>query len=483
MFAAWAVRTFGLTVDTAQHQNPHRLRREEIAKRVRLYRDEGAVDLSRVIDDVYDTEEYRAILKRYVKIAMGQNVTRRIVDEVASLYDKPALRSLADEEKSAALHLEESRLRLHEIMQEAQHLLMLCNEVLVWQFTGADDKKRLRLVTSDMFDAIPNPRDPLQEAGLLIDAAPQTVLQGEAAWALPHWEIWDDTYRYQISKRGHLVDDAGTPVAKPLEHGLGRIPAVLLHRREPTTAILDASRGSDIGSAHLGVAMLNVMIMRLSKAQGENQPVLQGNLASMATGQLRDGERPLVLPPEVVASMLQMKTDPDHYLRVKKDMLASVAQTYGMSYEQFTMGESSDTASGKVYALRREKLTEIRLEQRRRAVMHEAQVVSLIGFDSDELKTDFQEQAIPSDPNEEVGLLRDKMKLGLDSPVSYLMRKDPDLSRTDALDVLSANLRDYAVLIQLVRALNMPADGDADNPGQTPQDNGSDNHAQSIERL
>src|SRR2546430_13195986 len=40
-----------------------------------------------------------------------------------------------------------------------------------------------------------------------------------------------------------------------------------------------------------------------------NQPVLQGNLANVAAQQPMNGESPIVLPPEVVASVLATKTD------------------------------------------------------------------------------------------------------------------------------------------------------------------------------
>ncbi len=473
---AWVCKTYGLTTGSGtQHLNEHRLRRETVARRLRLYRDQSALDIERAIAQVYETPEMVRTLTKYIFAAREQNVTRRIIDEVASLYDKPALRVLRDRAQSDRLRAEEKRLHLHEIMQESHHLLTLCNEVLLWQFTGPNDEKRLRIVTADTFDAIPHPADEFTPAGFLIDMRPRTVLQGDARDRLPHYELWDDTHRYLINKQGHLVTADGTPSAVAIEHGLKRIPGVLLHRREPTTTILDASYGADIESAHLGVALLNVMIMRISKSQGENQPVLQGNLAAMATGQVMDGEKPLLLPPEVVASMLQMKTDPDHYLSVKRDKLSSVCQSYGMSYEQYSMSESSDSASGKVYAMRREKLTEIRLESRRRAVMNEADVLDLIGFDPTGLRLDFQEQAIPSDAAEEISLLKEKMKLGLDSCVTFVMRKDPDLSRDEAVAKIKANLIDYAALIEWVRALNAPAGADAENPGKSPQENGAAN--------
>jgi hypothetical protein len=269
----------------------------------------------------------------------------------------------------------------------------------------------------------------------------------------------------------------GTPATKPIEHGLGRIPGVLLHRREPTTCLLDADHGSDIESGHLAVALLNVMIMRLSKSQGERQPVLTGPLAHMAMGQVMNGERPLLLPPEVTASMLEMRTDPTHYLAVKKDVISSLGNTYGMSYEQFSMSEGADLASGKVYQLRREKLSEIRQESRRRAVVNESLVVQLIGFDPASLSIDYQEQALPQDPAEELSLLRDKMKMGLDSPVLFLMRKDSDLSRKNAIARIQSNLRDWAMLVLWSRALNAPQGADAEEAGASPEENGAKREA------
>lgn len=470
---SWACKTFGVGSNASGFMNPHRLRRETIARRLRLYRDQASVDLCWIIDQVYETPEYRATLKKLVPVALEQNVTRRIVDEIASLYDRPALRLFENPAVNAMFHLEEKRLRLHEIAQESHRLTMLCNAVLEWQFAGIDGRTRIKIVTPDVFDAIPHPADNLTAAGFLLDMAPATVLQGDDRTRLPHYEIWDDTFRYLINGHGSLVDEEGNMINAPIEHGLGRIPGILLHRREPTTEILDSTHGADIESAHLGVALLNVMIMRLSKSQGERQPVLTGNLASMATGQVMNGEKPLLLPPEVVASMLEMKTDPDHYLAVKRDKIASVGQTHGMSYEQMTYGEGADSASGNVYELRREKLKEIRNEARRRSLMHEAMRVELMGFRAQDMRIDYQEQAQPQDAGAKLALMHEKAKMGLDSPIKYMMREDTDLSKETARERVRENLAEFAEVIEWVRALNSPANADAESNGKTPQENGA----------
>lgn len=468
---SWACKEYGLGANASAMNNEHRVRREKIATRLALYRDDLELPLSQVIDKIYVTPQMQATMKEYIRVASGQNVTRRIVNEIASLYDRTALRSLPENDEK--FRAEEKRLQLHFIHQEAHRLINLCNEVLIWQFKGVDDKNTLRIVTSNCFDAIPDPRDPLVPAGLIIDFAPPRMMTHGQSQGMPHWELWDDTYRYRINGEGRMVDAMGNIAVDPEAHGLGRIPGVLLHRRQPTTCILDATYGEDIKSTHLAVALLDAMIMRLSKTQGENQPVLQGNLASVASGQVMNGENPYALPPDVVLSMLNMKTSPEHYLAVKKDKITSVAQTYGMSYEMFSNSESGD--SGKLYAMRREKLTELRLEQRGRAMMHEALVVKLMGFDPEGLRVDFQEQAVPADAAEEVALLDVKMRKGLDSPVDFVMRKDPDLTRELAIKKILDNLSDFAMLVLAQRALNMPGDADAGSPGMSPQENGAAN--------
>jgi hypothetical protein len=473
----WVKKAYGIGGHVVG--NPHRIRRETIARRLRLYRDRAQIDVERAIEQIYETDDYKLVLKRYVPLALEQNVTRRIVNEVASLYDRPARRIVPD--RADVFRIEEKRLRLHFVHQEAHRLTNLCNEVLVWRFNGVGGDKSLRIVTPDAFDAIPHPADPLTSAGLLVDMPPTTLLTGADRAACPHYEIWDDTYRYLLNAHGNLCAADGTLTDKPIEHGQKRVPGVLFHRREPTEAILDASAGSDIESCHLGVALLNVMILRLSKSQGENQPVLQGNLASMATGQSMNGERPLLLPPEVVASMLSMKTDPDHYLAVKKDKISSVGASYGLDYQMFMQELASESGSGRSYQVRREKLTDIRIEQRGRAAYHEGDVAELIGFSPEGMRTDFQEQAIPMDAVEEVSLLKEKMALGLDSPIAFLMRKDPDLTPETAQKLLKENIRDYAGLIQWVRALNAPSGADVANPGKSPEENGKDNASKDDE--
>lgn len=463
----WVVKKYGLGAG-AGAMNEAQCRRDEIARRVRRYKDDAAADFEAVIRSIYENQAYQNKLVKLIAVASEQNVTRRIVDEVASLYDKPAVRRL--KKRDDEFHVEEKRLKLNELMQQTQRFLWLCNEVLLWAFKGIDGKQKLRVLTPDLFDAIEDPRDRLTMAGVVISMPPITMLDGIAAKRLPCYELWDDTYRYLINASGELVDETGTRVDEPQAHRIGRIPGVLLHRREPDDRLLDERFGRDIGIAHDGVVLLEIMIMRLSKAQGERQPVLKGNLANVAKNQPMNGEDPVVLPPEVEIEMLDSQTDPDHYILAKKDKLTGIGTTYGLSYEDMVRTPATDS-SGKALQARRLKLTELRGEQVRRARVNEEEVVTLVGFDPDGMSIDHQEQAIPQDATEELALLDLKMRLGADSVIAYLMRKDPDLDEAAAGELRAKNLKDWATLIMLVRALNIPAGASAANPGNDPQIN------------
>lgn len=469
---SWVKKKFALGKN-ASPINSHQLRREAIAQRIRLYRDDGRVDFERMIDTVFATTDVREDRKKMIDVACEQNVTARIVDEVASLYDTPAVRTLADQQATEALRQHSIDVELDETMQEAHRLTFLCNEVLLWQRAALEEGERaeLRIVTPDVFDAIPDPRAPkTRAAAYLIQSAPESVADDVAM--LPHYEIWDDAFRYQLNADGNLCNDAGELVASPIEHGLGRIPGVLWHRRKPVDRILDSRPGRDIIAGHLGVGLLSVMIMQLAKSQGERQPVLRGNLAQVAKNQSMNGEGPLALPPGVEAFMLDTKTDAEHYLSIKKDKLGGVAHRYGMSYE--SMVNAAVPTSGKDWQARRSKLLELRGEQTLRAHVHERGTVQLMGYEVLGMRTDFQEQAMPEDAREKLDLMRELMKFGLASPLDYARALNPDLTREEARKWILKNLAEYAALIVWIRALNIPGDADASNPGKSPEANGGD---------
>lgn len=458
----------GKALDDAGPDTEARRRRKAVGQRLKWFRDQGADLVVDLVDLVFDNEEVRKQRKRFAKMATAHNSTKRLTDEASNLYREPPRRIFRDrkEDERAYLDLAEEVL-LDELLQEAQPIAFLTSAVLFWAFTSeATGKTALRLVTLDACDPIPHPKDPLTMAGVILDSAPTTGLVGLQRDQLRHFEVWDEKYVTELNASGDLV--------KPrYEHNLGRLPGFLAHARQPVEKLVEWERGGDITAAQECVALLNLMALRLAKSQGENQPILSGDLSRVATKQPMDGERPIALPPGVTVEMLQSKTDPDHYLKLIKHFIGGVAQTYGMSYEQFTFQETADTTSGRAYSVRRQKLGEIRAQQARRWRRVERELVVLLGFDPTGFLCDFHDPTMPTDPLEELEVEEKKWRLGQSNPVDFLRKKNPDIpDDATAGRMLLANITATSSLWSLLRTQNAPANADAVDGGKSPEQNG-----------
>ena len=435
-------------------ENPHKKRRNNIAERLRLHRDEYEGDVNSLIDLVFEHKQVKEQRKRIAQMAMSMNVTKSIIDSLSTLYDKPAQRRIGDdEERTNKLKVIEEREELDELMPELQRLVNLSNEVLLWKGRGNTNPQ---VLTQDTFDLIPDPSDHLRAAGYLLDWAPTTHLKGAEKTRLPHWKLWDDSVVISLDGTGRM--------ASMEEHGLGEIPGLLIHRKKPLHSLLDAHSGRDIVAAHKAVILLNLLMVRLSKSQGENQPVLQGDLARVASNQPMDGETPLGLPPGVDAEVLRTKTDPDHLLKVIRHIIGSVASTYGLSYEQVVT--KTEPESG------RQRLIELRRQQGKVWRRIEKKLFRFLEFDPEGLITDFAELALKDDAKAEFDLFVDKMPKGLDNPVDFLRRQNPELSKDAAWSQFKRNIELNVEAFREMRALNMPEGGDQENPGRTPEENG-----------
>lgn len=449
--------------------NEARRRRREVGTRLAWWRDQGASLVTGLVDFIFDNPTVKAQRKRFAKMATAHNSTKRLTDEASNLYREPPRRVFRGRTVAERGYLDTvEAVQLDELMQEAQPIAFLTSCILFWSVTSkATDKTGLRIVTLDACDPISHPGDPLTMAGVVLDVAPQTSLVGSYRTKLAHFEVWDETYVLELDAAGQLVRPR-------YEHGLGRIPGFLAHARKPVEKLVEWERGGDIVAAHECVAFLNLLALRLAKSQGENQPVLSGDLAKMATRQPADGETPIALPPGVTVEMLQSKTDPDHYLSLIKHFIGGVAQTYGMSYEQFTFSETADTTSGRAYSVRRQKLAEIRSQQARRWRRIERDLVELLGFDATGFLVDFHDPALPTDPGEELEVEEKRWRLGQSNPIDYLRKKNPDIPDDEvAGQILLANIKTTSALWSLLRTQNAPADSDAVDSGQSPEDNGA----------
>lgn len=76
-----------------------------------------------------------------------------------------------------------------------------------------------------------------------------------------------------------------------------------------------------------------------------------------------------------------------------------------------------------------------------------------------------------SDPYKSLEVLEKGIKLGVDSPVQFLLRENPDIkNEKEAWDIIDSNANDRAKLVKIMRELNMPSD--PQKVGTNPENNG-----------
>lgn len=447
----WVSRTY---LSGTKEQNPHKGRRERMRERLRWYRGDHTKDIETLIKHVFEHSDVVKQRQKFARMAKSVNVTARLIDRISTVYTVEAVRRFPDQGEQRQLKQLERDLALHEMFELANQLVNLCNEVLFWA------TPTLRLITPDAFDVIPHPGDPKEIGALLMHwGPPSSVTEADTPQKRMHYAVWDDRFVVQMDAEGKIIDE-------PREHGLGRIPAVLVHRASPIDSLLDGHAGDDIIAAHQAVAFLRVLALRLAKSQGEKQPLLSGDLARIAAGQAADGERPIALPPGVEAKVLDTTTSPENYLKLENQVMGDLAASYDLSLEALVRRSQVD------HMRLHENLTEIRRRQQKRWRKNERSVAELLGFNTSDFSVNFRDPALPMDPQKEFDLYREKSKQGLDDPLAYLMREDPDLDEAAAKERLDRHRQIVAEHIEQLAARNLARDADLESPGLTPESNG-----------
>jgi hypothetical protein len=237
---------------------PHRMRREAIAVRLRLLPGRWRKTRRRDADPIRSTRPTST--RRTLQAATSgspraERDPKRINDEIASLYDKPALRRSSTRPRTRRSTPRSSASTCTRSCRRLQRITTLCNEILLWQYRASTGRTSCGSSRPTSSTRSRTRKDVFVKAGFVIDIAPVTIDDRRTAKRLPHYEVWDDTFRYLINANGQLVERHAASCQhtdRPDEHGLGRIPGVLFHRasRRPR---LDARHGSDIESAHFGV--------------------------------------------------------------------------------------------------------------------------------------------------------------------------------------------------------------------------------------
>lgn len=445
-------------------------RRIRAKQRVDLYEDRGHAHFDKMLRSVFKDPKVLEDRLAMLPLARFQNVTRRIAQELAMVYQAPAKRSVKSGNEQYQAFIRATGLDTE--LREAQRYTTFANDVYIGICTRPCEGKMtpvLDVVTPEAFSAVPHPLYKTDLVAVVLDMGKAAINPQQTD---PRYVVWSEDLRIYLDGARRYLSHEANPY--------GVIPGVLVHRKKPRHCLLDADSGQDIIDAHLAVCLLNVMML-FGQKTGTKAPYAVGDMSRTARGQSLDQDKLTQFEEGVAPGVLDLGHDPDSLIASAKSTIAQVAANYGIPEDVFNLSHSA--TSGYDRRMKRWGLEERREEQvplwreyERELAEKAAIVMDIDGateyqFRAEGWQIDFGEVATPQEPMALLTWREKARSLGLRTAHDDISEDNPDLDEAGVDAKFMANIALRAHEVELMRALNMPSD--PTKPGASPQENGA----------
>jgi hypothetical protein len=445
----------------------------KFARRVKLYRDDSEQIICEVIDGLFDDQTIRSKLKKFAKVAKSQALFKRIVDEVcAPVYATPPVRTVS--EAAQSFRRLEREVDLTGTMDMTLRLCDAANHSLIHTYYSPSMRKvRMRILTPDAITVVPHPDDPTEALALLYDKCVY-VDGGEQIWHV----YWDDRFTFQLNANNELIPLVlGGPLIT--EHGYRRMPFTWAHRSKRFGGFWDVTTGESRVAAQLTCAVLQVLSLRLLKAQGFKTIAIAADTARLPPGQVLDEESAIVLPEGAVLQSVDLKSDASHYIALSDFTKIDAAANAGLSRARMNQEDAQGSME--------EGLLERRAEgiKLMRDVEEDAfDVLKMISQEHDDperrmpesatVKLDFGEWSVRTDPQKELDIAQQKRNQGLRNFYQDMRRENPELTTDDECQaMIEDNVSINTQVLDILAARNQSQGATPTDPGNTPEQNGA----------
>ena len=418
--------------ETYWENQDNKTRKANAARRGAFYAGGGDECMAELLTEVMQDKDTIELRRQWIRHAKHNNVLRRAINELATVYSAPAARTVDGDDNAAAYAEMQRRVRQDEVMQRVNRLGYLHRAVFVYprvRLNAAGQREPvLEVVTPDRFDAITHPADPTMLVAISLDLATKSVtgMRQHARLVITATETI-------------AVDDAGMFDERTLTpHAYGRIPGVLYCVDAPSGGLFDSRATDDLESAHRAVWFENILLLKESKS-ATKQVVINGDVSRTARGQMSDTEGDMVLQEGTTATTLDRSMDLAMFRATARDIYETAAANHGIPPS--LLGHAG-TQSADARELIRTPLKELRLTQqvglrdveRDLATVQAAVYAGIPGcaFAVDGWSIDFADPQTPLGQKEALDVFEKERGLGLTSTEAEVMRRNPDLTKAQA---------------------------------------------------
>ncbi len=419
--------------DTYWDNQANKERKRHAAQRQAFYAGGGDEAMVEMLGQVFSDEIVIELRRQWIAHSKHNNVLRRAINELATVYSAPASRTVADDANNARYAEMQRRVRMHEAMQRVNRLGYLHRAVFLYprvRRNAADQLEPvLELVTPDRFDIVTHPEDHTMVCGVSIDLA---LKSATALLRLPARVLITPTEMISVDSEGMFIESSVKP------HAYGRLPGVLYCVDAPAGCLFDPRATDDLESAHRAVWFENILLLKESKSATKTT-LIQGDVANTPTGQGDDTERDVVLQDGTTATTLDRSMDLKMFRDTARDIYETAAANHGIPPNIISHGS---IASADARELVRTPLKELRVTQqvplrdveRELAEVQSAvySTIEAVAFTTDGWSVDFADPQTPLGQKESLEVFEQERRLKLTSTVAEVMRRNPDLTREAA---------------------------------------------------
>ena len=432
-------------------------RKQRARRRDNFYNDGGDDVLVSDIRTFFEDPHVQKLRERFVEISKYNNVTKRIVNELSTVYSRPAKRTV-DSESDNATYQEIIRFtQLDSFMRSVNQALNLHGNLLISvRVRVRPDGGRepaLSFVTPGSLTVVSHPFDELYPIAYVVDHSLRLVGPSDSEQD-PRYIVWDDESYFKLNTNGNFIP--GTKVV----HGFDRAPVVFARLDPYAIELLSDTAGEDIISGHRAVWFQNVLLLKESKSVN-NQTAFIGDMSRVPTGQTADSESDLILGEDVTTQTIDRGVDLAQFRDNSDHVLERLAANQGIPPSVL---RHEGAASGLEIALRRIGIREKRREQELVFRTIEKQLVETMAmvfekdmpefaFSTDGWSVDFGEIETPLTERERLAIFKIEREIGVTNTLEFIKERNPSLDDDQALALLEDNIAVELIRNTLLRPL------------------------------
>lgn len=443
-------------------------RRDKSRVRSKLLRGDGADVLKSEIKPLYTDLSVRKRVNAFARFTNSEALFKRLVGDMARpVYSIPPTRRVTPAGEQGTFANIVRRSRLNQRMALGLRSMIAAGDAALFdRYVPSLDRIVTSVLDAHTFTVIPHPDDPGTAAAYIYDRP-----VGGAIWHV----YWDDEITFQFDADGGLQPFKLGDSPAPVKHGLARMPFTPLHLSERSDSFFDGVEGEDMVAGDLACRLLKLIGLRVLKVRGTTKIVVEGDSQSVPRDQIMDEENALQAEDGATIKTLGDQTDARHYLDFLRSTKEDVAANRGISRARLNRDKadaSSDVGLLEVRADLVQIMTEVEQEHFEVLKMVSAESPDPIVPDAT-MEIDFGEWEVRTDREAELRIFEAEEKLGLSNILDMIAAKNPEASdERKQWAEYRRNIGAYAKRMEMVRALNAPADGNVREPGQDAERNG-----------